>query len=702
MSAIDTARTTAVPPQSGGWGLPVLATGLAGLVAVSLYNYAVFHTLVEAFCVLVAGAVFIVVFNTRHLHDNDYLLFVGLGFVTFVALGIPHTLGYKGLALFPGFDDDLPTQAFIAQRFFIALSFIIAPAYLRRRINVRLTIAILLTVTVLVLASLLVWRNFPSMFVTGEGLTGIKKAMEVVLALMFLVAAGLMLRNREHFESHVANLITASLACFVGSEVAFMLYKTPFGISNLVGHLLQVSAFWLIYRAVLLTGLARPFDLLYRKLATSEAELARANLHLQAVGSISDAAITTLELRPIVNTLLDRLCRLMSADAAVLLTVADEHLETLATVGMEDVFFRVHIGEGFSGRIAGQRAPEVVRDASTDPRMGPDPLRETSLRTIAGAPLVAGDTLLGVLHVGWLAERDVEPQELELLQAGAERFSMALRNAQMYEGERHVAQVLQESLLALPESISGLQFATAYRAAMQSARVGGDFYDIFDIDSVHVGIVIGDVSGKGLEAAAITSLVRNTIRANSLDECDPATVLRAANTITERSTDPSTFATVFFGVLDRCDGSLSYVNAGHTTAGLLRVDGSVCRLEANSPIMGAFPDTPFASSETLLNENDMLFLYTDGLTEAGETSDQYGEERLFTRLADLAAEQADPDELIQDIVDGVMAFAGNILRDDVALLVLRWTATHVRGCTQDRLDWETAAATAAGDSASGS
>jgi serine phosphatase RsbU (regulator of sigma subunit) len=651
------------------WALLPLFGGILLLYLISLYNYAIFHTLVEAMSVTVATSVFIVVFHTRRLLDNHYLLFVSIGFLAFVALGIPHTLGYKGLALFPGFGNDLPTQAFIAQRFILAGSFLLAPVFLRRRLNVTVTSLAYAALTVLVLLSILVWRNFPPMFDEQVGLTSLKKGLEVVLSAMFVGAGVGLYRNRHTFEANVLRLTIVALGCFAMSEISFMLYATPFGVSNLFGHLFQVAAFWFVYRAVLVTALVNPFGLLFSQLADRESSLRDANQQLNAIAEVSDAAISSLDWETLGPVVLDRLVDVMSADAAVLLLYDGEVLRADSYVGIEEPGFTLNMGEGFSGSIAATRQPEFIEDIRATARVKSRFLREQGVRSMLGVPLVSGDRLVGVMHVDWCTVHRFNETEMRLLGIIGDRVALALSNSQMYENEHHIAQVLQESLLALPDSADGVCFASAYRSASQAARVGGDFYDVFELDSARVGVLVGDVSGKGLEAAVQTSLLRNTIRAHAMERGKtPGDILGLTNVVFEKSTDPGTFATVFFAVLDRRDGTLSYCNAGHTAATIVRPEGEVGQLIANSPLVGAFPESVFTTSASGLRRGDVLFLYTDGVIESRRDAIMYGEERLFEFLATLPGRE--PARVIDAVMAEIVRFSGSALGDDIALLAL--------------------------------
>jgi serine phosphatase RsbU (regulator of sigma subunit) len=219
-------------------------------------------------------------------------------------------------------------------------------------------------------------------------------------------------------------------------------------------------------------------------------------------------------------------------------------------------------------------------------------------------------------------------------------------------------------------TVSGIEFAHAYRSATEAARVGGDFYDLFELSHGLLGITVGDVAGKGLDAAVLTSLAKNTIRAHANEKGKtPAQILTLTNDVVYRSTVTEAFVTVFFGLLDCRDGRLVYANAGHTATAVVGADGNVRPLAATGPILGAFADMKFEQRETCLALEELLFLYTDGLTEARRDGEMYGEARLFDFLGATDGRRAD--ELISNVLADVLHFSGNMLRDDLAIMAIR-------------------------------
>lgn len=293
-----------------------------------------------------------------------------------------------------------------------------------------------------------------------------------------------------------------------------------------------------------------------------------------------------------------------------------------------------------------------------------------AMKSVLAVPLMARTEVIGcALFYGISALRHFTEAEIDFGRKLGSAVSLSYENARLYESEHRIAETLQQALLTLPDSLPGVEFEAYYRSATESTLAGGDFYDLFELDPRRVGITIGDIAGKGLRAAELTSLVRHTIRAYAFDKGKlPAEILRLTNDVVERATSDEAFATVFFGVLDREDGQLCYASAGHTRSAVLREDATVSALEATGPVLGAFAGMDFAETTTHLNEGEILFLYTDGITEARRDGELYGEERLFADLG--LAERSSMQSLAARVVGNVMAFARGHLGDDLAILAV--------------------------------
>lgn len=203
-------------------------------------------------------------------------------------------------------------------------------------------------------------------------------------------------------------------------------------------------------------------------------------------------------------------------------------------------------------------------------------------------------------------------------------------------------------------------------------EVGGDFYDYFQIDENRVGVVIADVSGKGVPAGLFMMISRTLLRAEGLGGGDPGECLTRVNTLLERENEASMFVTVFYGVIDLRTLTLSYANAGHNPPLVLQADGAVVPIEAlGDLVLGVMPGIEYSSASTQLSPQDALFLYTDGLTEAFDVNnEEYTEPRLVEALAKCRGQSAA--EIGDTCIAEVERFAeGAAQADDMTCLVVR-------------------------------
>lgn len=323
---------------------------------------------------------------------------------------------------------------------------------------------------------------------------------------------------------------------------------------------------------------------------------------------------------------------------------------------------------------AAERRPILVGDAHADHRAGRDFAAPGGTRAFQMLPLTTLGRVTHVLALGYAEPRVFDEDDISAADRMAAAMSAALSNARLYENQHQIADRLQEALLAMPDDVEGVEFAYAYHSASDVSRVGGDFYDIFTLGDDLVGITIGDVAGKGLDAAALTSLAKNGIRAHASESGKSVSqVLELTNNLVYRATDSEAFATALFAVLDCRSGAITYANAGHPAAAIIAADGSVTWLAPSGPLLGAFEHLPFGEHTVSLGEDDLLLLYTDGVTETRRAGELYGEERLGRFLA--STPERDTTLLIEELIADILAFGGGRLSDDLALLAVKRSST---------------------------
>lgn len=230
--------------------------------------------------------------------------------------------------------------------------------------------------------------------------------------------------------------------------------------------------------------------------------------------------------------------------------------------------------------------------------------------------------------------------------------------------------LLQQALLPVEMHMTpNYALATRFIAGAPGKYIGGDFYDVFETEDGRTALLIGDVTGKGVEAASLAVAVRSTIRAFAYDFGRPDQALTHANAVTyTQSQFSERFATVFLAVLDPPSGNFSYVSAGHPPAMVLRADGRVDLLDTGQLPIGIDNRTEYKLSESQLSPGDKLVMYTDGITESHRGYRMYGEDGVQVTLGQFG------DILPEELLDGMFQAAKDIvednLEDDAVVIIL--------------------------------
>jgi len=233
-----------------------------------------------------------------------------------------------------------------------------------------------------------------------------------------------------------------------------------------------------------------------------------------------------------------------------------------------------------------------------------------------------------------------------------------------------IAQALQLGMRNVLQEVPGISARGTYSSATASAYVGGDFYDLVRLPDRKACVILGDVSGKGVEAASVSSAVRTALEAYSWEGLAPSRMVELLNDFLLGFARLETFATLFVGVVDLAASTLTYCSAGHPPALLLRAHTPELRmLDVQSGVVGAFKEMAYRDGLVSLSQGDTLLLYTDGVTEArAEDGSFFGEEGL--RDAVVREAQAGTEGLVDRLLGVIDAFTGNRLEDDVAIVAL--------------------------------
>ena len=265
-----------------------------------------------------------------------------------------------------------------------------------------------------------------------------------------------------------------------------------------------------------------------------------------------------------------------------------------------------------------------------------------------------------------LAGRDEASQQIEAQRRAVAEKLEAERRA---DQELEIAKQVQARLF--PQTLPPLRTLDYAGVCLQAREVGGDYYDFLDLGRQRFGLVIGDISGKGIAAALLMAHLQANLRSQSAIAWDqPQRLLRSVNQLFYENSTDNAYATLFFGEYDDKARRLRYANCGHLSALLLRRDNTLERLDSTSTVLGLFSEWDCSIAEREIFSGDTLALYTDGVTESfNNNGDEFGEQRLIEALRrnrDLSSEA-----LLASIVEDIRLFNPQEQHDDITLIVAR-------------------------------
>jgi len=423
------------------------------LYFISRHNYNLLHALVDGLSIVIAVCVFMIVWNTRRFLDNDYLLYVGVSFLFFALLDSIHVLGNKDMGVFPAYGN-LGPALYIASRYVISISLLVAPLFIKRKLNTSLMFTVYSLFTALVLLSIFYWKNFPACIVEGVGLTPFKVISDYVICVFLLGAIGLLIVYRGSFDSRVFRIVVSSIILSVATGVAFTLYADPFGITNAVGHFFQIGSFYLVYLAIIETGLTKPQNLLYRKLKRSEEELAEnvkqldhANAGLKQEVTERKKAEARLELLTAVaerllrpeapQLIVEEICGMVMTHLDCqfffnyLVETDGEGLHLNAYAGIPEEAAAAIRKLGFGVAVCGCVAQEGRRIIAQFIQQTDDPktqlVKSYGVQAYCCHPLMAQGRLIGTLSFGTRTRPVFTPDEVGLMKSVADQVAVAMQ-----------------------------------------------------------------------------------------------------------------------------------------------------------------------------------------------------------------------------------------------------------------------------------
>ena len=392
---------------------------------------------------------------------------------------------------------------------------------------------------------------------------------------------------------------------------------------------------------------------------------------IEHIQTVTASSLAYLSLEELFSAVLGRIRDSLGADTAALLLLEEDRgvLVARAAKGLEEEVrqgVQVPLARGFAGRVAAQAQPIVIEDLSKADVVNPI-LRQKGIQSMLGVPVLVEGRVIGVMHIGTLQHRHFDEEDIALLQLAADRVALAIDRARTTE-QRAVTEVMQRTLLpdALPQ-IPGLRFSGKYLPAGSGVKVGGDWYDVFQLPDGRVTFVIGDVVGRGVLAASVMGEIRTALRAYLIEGHPLDAVMGLLNDLLA-SMGRNRSATASILELDFESGVLESVSAGHLPALLLTPDGETEFLETEPGLpLGVSAGGRYPCARRQFEVGSSLLLYTDGLIERRFEAIDEGLERLRDageRAHRRFGEGPLADRVYNELLDETP------LEDDVALLAI--------------------------------
>ena len=361
----------------------------------------------------------------------------------------------------------------------------------------------------------------------------------------------------------------------------------------------------------------------------------------------------------------------LSGATSVLLTrydTAARELRHVAGLHISDrlVRARFRLGEGMLGRVAASGQPYVSRPEDQE-RFVRWVIETQGIGSFMHVPIMLGGRLFGVLSATHQIEGRFGEDDLRRLAALGVGAAGAIAHALEFEHERRIARALTAGFVpAPPDPMTGLELGLVYEPVAHEVG-GGDVFGVWTLPSGAVAVLVGDVSGKGLEVAAVSAMVRFFVEARAWDTESPAEVLTQANRILSTRMRRGGFATAFLAVVD--EGRVRYCNAGHPPPCLLREGGGADTLPGSGLPLGIEADGQHEEREVTIGLGDVLFAATDGLLETRRAGAFFGDDRLSELLAEHG--RTTPPQQLAELVFAAAQEWAPVLHDDVVVLALR-------------------------------
>lgn len=420
------------------------------------------------------------------------------------------------------------------------------------------------------------------------------------------------------------------------------------------------------------------------KLKQENERLRRALSELSMLNDIARVISSTMEVDKILETVLKGAIKAADAEQGSIMLISKESDAPLKTLirGMDTNKGKApyRLGTGLSGWMIKNQRPLIIDDINTEPRFRGLRIEGSGIRSILSVPLLCKDTLIGVISLfnkktGGPFTKD----DLRLLSIIATQSAQVIENARLYEEEQQLRLIENELRMAydiqmslLPQETPEIEGMDIAGVSLPARIVGGDYYDFIKLDRDRLGVVIGDVSGKGIPAALLMSNIQATLRGQCLITPSVGECMSKANYLLHHCTDPEKFATLVYGIVDTKRGYFTYTNAGHNPPLLFDREGNWRLLDTGGIVLGMLEHFPYKEESIRLKTGDLIVMYSDGITEVmNEKEEDFGQERLIQLIFENRGLPSK--KLLEKIIQRAKDFSKAVAQeDDMTAVVLKF------------------------------
>ncbi|UCH65260.1 MAG: SpoIIE family protein phosphatase [Ignavibacterium sp.] len=425
----------------------------------------------------------------------------------------------------------------------------------------------------------------------------------------------------------------------------------------------------------------------YQKVVEENKRLRTAVTELSILNDVATTITSTHSIEHIVDLIVRKCVKHLKVEqgAVMLLDEKNQSNPLKTMIRQQDTLYDMlpyRLDAQLTGWMLKHKTPLLVKDLKNDDRFKSFIDEDSPIKSLLGVPLVLKGKMTGVLTVfNKHTSEGFTDGDQRLLSIIAAQSAQIIENARLYLEEQNLMLMQEEMRLAaetqinlLPKSIPQIGDYQVAGKSIPAKDVGGDYYDFMQIDENNFAFCLGDVSGKGMSAAMLMSNLQATLRAQILSGVNSTETITRANTLLYQNTDSTKFVTLFLGIVNIKSNEIKYCNAGHNNPYHFDESNQLKELDAGGLILGFQPDSSYEEGKIPFQQDDLLVLFSDGITEAmNDKNEEFGEERLTELITKYKSDDAY--KMIDRIIDEVNLFTEGVAQsDDITLMIIKRNA----------------------------